>query len=203
MINLIPPKDEVMQILESSGAYRNGHFVNAAGKHTSHHFRVPWAFHYYDNARILAVGLSRKLRMDKKISSHLPKVTMISPSAHVIPVVFSIREALNAEQIFWAENGNGERKFPQYVKDCDLNPCIIVDDIVRSGATMREAFRIVKGIGAEIVGCGTVLKFADSPDEIDGVEIKALTEFDCPFYDSAEEWAKAEGSDAPAVEVRF
>jgi len=100
MVNLVPTQDAVLKILRENDAYRYGHFVNQHGKHTSHHFRVPWAFHYYDNARILAVGLSRKFRMDKKISSKLPKVTMISPSAGVIPVAFSIREALNADQIF-------------------------------------------------------------------------------------------------------
>jgi len=203
MVNLIPPKEEVIKILEENGAYTHGHFVNKKGKHTSHHFRVPWAFHYYDNARILAVGLSRLLRMDKKVSSNLPKITMISPSAHVIPVVFSIREALNAEQIFWANDSDGARQFPQYVKDCDLYPCIVVDDIIRSGDTMRETFRIVKSLGATIIGCGTIVKFADGPNEIEGVEVKALVEFDCRYYDSEKEWEAAEGNDSPVEEIRF
>ncbi len=203
MVNLIPTKEEVIKILEENGAYTRGHFVNTKGKHTSHHFRVPWAFHYYDNARILAVGLSRLLRMDKKVSSNLPKITMISPSAHVIPVVFSIREALNAEQIFWANDGDGPRSFPQYVKDCDLYPCIVVDDIIRSGDTMRETFRIVKSLGAKIIGCGTIVKFAEGPQEIDGVEIKALMEFDCRYYDSEKEWEAEEGNDSPLEEIRF
>ena len=203
MVNLIPPKEEVIKILQENGAYKHGHFVNQHGKHTSHHFQVPWAFHYYDNARILAVGLSRMFRMDKKIASNLPNVTMISPSAHVIPVVFSTREALNADQIFWADNSNGDRNFPQYVKDCDLNPCIIVDDIVRSGSTMRETFRLVKNIGATIIGCGTIVKFKDGPSEIDGIEIKALMEFDCRSYETAEDWKAAEGNDSPLEEIEF
>lgn len=203
MIDLIPNKEEVKKILQESGAYHYGHFVNKSGKHTSHNFRVPWAFHYYDNARILAVGLSRKFRMDKKISSCLPKVTMISPSAHVIPVAFSIREALNAEQIFWAENHDGEQQFPQYVKDCDLNPCIIVDDIIRSGTTMEKTFETVKSMGATIIGCGAIIRFANSPKEIGGVEIKSLTDVDCHYYDSLEEWEEAEGNDSSPVEVKF
>jgi len=203
MVNLVPTQGAVLKILRENDAYRYGHFVNQHGKHTSHHFRVPWAFHYYDNARILAVGLSRKFRMDKKISSKLPKVTMISPSAGVIPVAFSIREALNADQIFWAENRNGDRKFPQYVKDCNLNPCIIVDDIVRSGSTMRETFKIVKGIGATIIGCGAIVKFASGPDAIDGVEIKSLVEFDCRSYSTEEEWAAAEGNDSIMKKIEF
>ena len=184
-------------------AYRNGHFVNQNGKHTSHHFQIPIAFHYYDNARILAVGLSRKFRMNRKISSKLPAVSMISPSAGVIPVAFSIREALNAEQVYWAENENGVRKFPDYVTERDLNPCIIVDDIVRSGSTMNETFRMVKEAGLKIIGCGVILRFKDAPEEIDGIQIETLTEFDCRSYDSEEEWRAAEGNDSPLEEIRF
>ncbi len=35
MINLIPPKDEVIKILQENGAYTHGYFVSPEGKHTS------------------------------------------------------------------------------------------------------------------------------------------------------------------------
>ncbi len=68
---------------------------------------------------------------------------------------------------------------------------------------MRETFRIVGSIGAEIIGCGAIVKFSDGPDEIDGVKIKALMEFDCRSYNSAEEWEAAEGNDSPIEGIEF
>ena len=56
-----------MSILQETGAYRKGHFVYPNGKHASHYFQMPLAFRYYDNARILSVGLSRMFRMEKAI----------------------------------------------------------------------------------------------------------------------------------------
>ncbi|NNE99060.1 MAG: hypothetical protein HKN25_08580 [Pyrinomonadaceae bacterium] len=203
MVDLVPKQEAVFKILNDSKAYRYGHFVSEKGKHTSHHFQIPIAFHYYDNARILAVGLSRKFRMNRKISSKLPKVSMISPSAGVIPVAFSIREALNAEQVYWAENENGRKKFPDYVSERELYPCIIVDDIVRSGSTMKETFKMVKEAGLKIIGCGVILRFKGAPEEIDGIRIESLTEFDCRSYDTEEEWRAAEGNDSPLEEIRF
>ena len=133
MVDLIPAPEKVMEILKTTGAHREGHFVYPNGTHASHYFQMPLAFRYYDNARVLAVALSRKLRMDKAISSRLPKVSIISPSPGGIPVAFAVREALSAEQIYWAEVEQGERKFRQYIKGGDIHPCIIVDDLIRSG----------------------------------------------------------------------
>ena len=102
MVELIPSPDKVMQILQRTGAFREGHFVYPNGKHSPHYFQMPLAFRYYDTARVLAVALSRKFRLEKDISSRLPKVAVISPSSGGIPVAFGVRDALNAEQIYWA-----------------------------------------------------------------------------------------------------
>jgi orotate phosphoribosyltransferase len=82
---LIPEQDEVMRILSSTGAFREGHFVYPSGQHTPHYFQMPLAFRYYDTARVLAVALSRKLRLQKDISSALPKVSIISPAPAASP----------------------------------------------------------------------------------------------------------------------
>ena len=94
MVELIPSQDAVMQILTRTGAFREGHFIYPNGKHSPHYFQMPLAFRYYDTARVLAVALSRKFRLEKDISSQLPKVAVISPSSGGIPVAFGVRDAL-------------------------------------------------------------------------------------------------------------
>lgn len=203
MVDLIPAPEKVMEILKTTGAHREGHFVYPNGTHASHYFQMPLAFRFYDNARVLAVALSRKLRMDKAISSRLPKVSVISPSPGGIPIAFAVREALNAEQIYWAEINDGVRQFRQYIKEGDIHPCIIVDDLIRSGKAITETVRLVRELGAEVIACGTILRFEDAPAEIEGVKILSLAEFDCNFYNSEEEWRAAEGSDSEVETVRF
>jgi len=203
MVDLIPSPESVMQILKETGAYRQGHFVFPNGKHASHYFQMPLAFRYYDNSRILSVALSRKFRMEKAISSRLPKVSIISPSPGGIPVAFGVREALGAEQIYWAEIEGGIRQFRQYLKDNVVHPCIIVDDLIRTGKAIQETVELVKELGAEVIGCGAIVRFEDAPKEVEGIKIQSLTEFDANFYNSLEEWKTAEGSDAPEEAVRF
>lgn len=204
MVNLVPPPEAVMDILTKTGAYRKGHFVYPNGRHASHYFQMPLAFRYYDNARIMSVGLSRMFRMEKSIASQLPKVSVISPSPGGIMVAFGVREALSAEQIYWAEMEGGERQFRQYMTDYDVHPAIIVDDINRSGKAIEETIRLVKDAGSEVIGIGTIAKFEDAPDEFDGIPAKSLLSFDVNYYDTEDEWrGSRSASDSEIETVRF
>jgi orotate phosphoribosyltransferase len=203
MVQLVPSSEEVMGILKRTGAFREGHFVYPSGKHTPHYFQMPLAFRYYDTARVLAVALSRLLRVEKEISSTLPKIAIISPGPGGIPVAFGVREALSAEQIYWAEREDGKRMFRQYVQKGEVNPCIIVDDIIRSGDALQETVKLVEDLGVRIIGCGAIVRFKGAPDHIgEDVPIKSLVEFDSKFYDSGDDCADCK-QDVPAEHVRF
>ncbi|MBC7898886.1 MAG: phosphoribosyltransferase [Saprospiraceae bacterium] len=204
MVDLVPSSESVMTILQDTGAYRKGHFIYPNGKHASHYFQMPLAFRYYDNARILSVGLSRMFRMEKTIAGRLPKVSIISPSPGGIMVAFGVREALSAEQIYWAEMEEGKRQFRQYMSETDVYPAIIVDDINRSGKAIQETVDLVKSVGSEVIGIGTIAKFDDAPDEFDGIPVKTLLSFDVNFYETEDDWKNSRSaSDAEEEKVRF
>src|ERR1044072_2429224 len=190
MPRLIPEQSEALEILKKTGAFREGHFVYPSGQHTPHYFQMPLAFRYYDTARVLAVALSRKLRLQKEISSPPPKLSILSRSPGGIPVAFAVREALNAEQIYWAEREEGKRMYRQYVNAGEIHPCVIVDDISRTGKALQETLDIVSQLGAQVIGCGVIVRFKGSPKELqvaneDPVPILSLADFDAKWYDSA------------------
>lgn len=204
---LIPSPDEVMDILKRTGAFREGHFVYPSGKHSPHYFQMPLAFRLYDTARVLAVALSRKFRIQKEISSALPKVAIISPSPGGIPVAFGVREALNAEQIYWAEREEGKRMFRQYVNSGEVHPCVIVDDIARTGEALIETVELVHQLGAQVIGCGVIVRFNSAPEQIerpgdDPVPIVSLVEHEARWYEDGEQCHEC-GDESPAEHVRF
>ncbi len=203
MVSLIPSPDAVMQILKRTGAFREGHFVYPNGKHSPYYFQMPLAFRYYDTARVLAVALSRKFRIERDISSQLPRVSVISPSSGGIPVAFGVREALSAEQIYWAEReADGKRMFRQYVNQGEVNPCIIVDDICRSGSALTETVELVKELGAKVIGCGAIVRFSSAPTELEGGPIKSLVEFDAQLHEGTDDCIGCR-NEIPIERVRF
>jgi orotate phosphoribosyltransferase len=208
MPRLIPEQDQVLEMLRRTGAFREGHFVYPSGQHTPHYFQMPLAFRYYDTARVLAVALSRKLRLEKDVSSALPKVSIISPSPGGIPVAFAVREALSAEQIYWAEREEGgKRMFRQYVNAGEVHPCVIVDDISRTGTALQETVELVRQLGAQVIGCGVIVRFRSSPASLevpgsDPVPILSLADFDAKWYDDGQSCDECK-RDAPVEHVRF
>ena len=203
MVSLIPSSEAVLDMLKRTGAFREGHFVYPTGKHSPYYFQMPLAFRYYDTARVLAVALSRKFRLERDISSQLPKIAVISPSSGGIPVAFGVRDALSAEQIYWAEKeADGRRMFRQYVNQGEVNPCIIVDDIIRSGGAIDETAALVKELGATVIGCGAIVRFSSAAETFEGNQIRSLVDFDAKMYDSAEECVDCKNG-VQAEQVRF
>jgi orotate phosphoribosyltransferase len=143
-------------------------------------------------------------RMEKSISSRLPKVSVISPSPGGIMVAFGVREALSAEQIYWAEMEDGKRQFRQYMSETEVHPVIIVDDIIRSGKAIMETIELCREINTEVIGIGAIARFEDGPTEFEGIPVKSLLTFDVNFYESEDEWKTSRNaSDADEEKVRF
>lgn len=204
MVDLIPPPEAVMDILTKTEAYRKGHFIYPNGKHASHYFQMPLAFRHYDNARVLSVGLSRMFRMEKAIAKRLPEVSVVSPSPGGIMVAFGVREALSAQQIYWAEMEEGKRQFRQYIGVGDVHPAIIVDDILRSGRAIEETIALLKDMGTEVIGIGSIVAFEDAPTDFDGIPVKSMLKFDVNFYETEEEWrGSRSASESEEQTVRF
>jgi orotate phosphoribosyltransferase len=179
--SLIPSSDQVCELLKETGALREGHFEFPNGLHSSHYFQMPLAMRYHGNARVLNVALSRMLRREPEVLAALPDCAIVAPAAGGIPVAFGIREALNADQIFWAEKDDGRYHFRQYL-DARGMKCIIVDDIVRSGKVITQMLELVRQAGAEAVAVGSLVHFKDAQFDTGGTPYYSLLDVETQFH---------------------
>jgi orotate phosphoribosyltransferase len=142
---------------------------------------MPLAMRYHGNARVLNVALSRLLRSEPEVLAALPDCAVVAPAAGGIPVAFGIREALDADQIFWAEKEEGRYHFRQYLDARGLK-CILVDDIVRSGKVITHMVELIRQAGAEVVAVGSLVHFKDAHIDLGDVPYYWLLDVDCQFY---------------------
>jgi orotate phosphoribosyltransferase len=140
---------------------------------------------YHGNARVLNVALSRLLRREPEVLAALPNCAIVAPAAGGIPVAFGVREALNADQIFWAEKDEGRYHFRQYL-DAQGLKCVLVDDVVRSGKVITTMLELIRKAGAEVVAIGSLVHFKDAHMETSGIPYYALLEVDTRFYSPEE-----------------
>jgi orotate phosphoribosyltransferase len=97
--------------------------------------------------------------------------------------------------------------FRQYVNAGEVHPCVIADDISRTGTALQETVELVRSLGAQVIGCGVIVRFRNSPTHLevpggDSVPILSLADFDAKWYDSGEVCSECK-SGAPEEHVRF
>ena len=184
-MGLLMGKDEVLELLVKTGALRKGHFVLPNGQHTETYVQLELALRYYRNARILAVGLSRLLRSVPAVRPYLPKVAIVTGSNTGIPVAFGVREALEADQIFWAESSGGELQFPQFIEVQPGEKFIIVNDAIRHGGLTTNLCQLVTEQGGEILAVGTIVDLRVARAKIEGHQVQSMVHLPVPSYDTA------------------
>jgi orotate phosphoribosyltransferase len=153
-MHLIPTNPEVIAMLRETGALRDGHFEYANGLHSDEYLQVALAFRYYQYAKILSVGLSRRLRADTEIRAMIKELSIVCPNTGGLPVAYGVCEALRAHQVYWAEQDTdaSPMRFRQFVKPAQGEKVLLVDDILRSGRRLTELRNLVESYGAIIVG---------------------------------------------------
>ena len=65
-MHLVPTQEEVVSMLRKTGAIRDGHFEYPNGLHSTQYMQVQLAMRYFQDAKILSVGLSRLLRANRR-----------------------------------------------------------------------------------------------------------------------------------------
>ena len=178
-MQLVPTHDEVVALLRESGGLRDGHFEYPNGLHANEYLQVALTMRYYQAAKILSVGLSRKLRANSEIRAMIPELSIVAPATGGLPVAYGVCEALRAHQVYWAEreNENEPQRFRQYLELKPGEKVLLVDDILRTGNKLAELKKLVETNGGEVVGLA-VLIYQPTPS--------TLTFDPLPFYYLAE-----------------
>jgi len=189
-VQLVPTNEEVIALLRQSGALRDGHFEYPNGMHANEYLQVALAFRYFQHAKLLSVGLSRRLRADPEIRALIKQLSIVCPNNTAgLPIAYGVCEALRAHQVYWAEKDNDSAplRFRQYVEPVPGEKVLLVDDVMRSGRRFTELRALLESKGAQVVGLAvavyqprpTVTTFGNLP-------LFYLAELDAAYYkDSA------------------
>lgn len=187
-MHLVPTNEEVISLLRETGALRDGHFEYSNGMHTDEDLQVPLAFRYYQHAKVLSVGLSRRLRADPEIRAMIKELSIISPTTAGLPIAFGVCEALRAHQVYWAEQDNesSPMRFRQFLEPQKGEKILIVDDILRSGRRVTLLRALIEEKGAEVVGLAVAV-YQPNPTiaGLGNIPLFYLAKMDALYYKDA------------------
>lgn len=181
--NVMLTREEVLEILNKTGALRTGHFESThAGGHTNQVFQMPLAMRYFRSAKVLSVGLSRVLRGCDEVVRSLPHVSIVAPSPGGTPVAFGVGEVLQAEQIFWAEREDGRLRFRQFMEVHRGEKCVIVDDMMRSGETLAEMVALARQSGGVVLAVAVLVDQLIHEVDLADVPLYSLIQMETKLY---------------------
>jgi orotate phosphoribosyltransferase len=187
-MHLVPTHDEVVELLRSTGGLREGHFEYSNGLHANEYLQVALTMRNYEAAKILSVGLTRKLRANSEIRAIIPELSVVAPAVGGLPVAYGVSEALRAHQVYWAEreNANEPQRFRQYLELKKGEKVLLVDDILRSGKKIAELKKLVEANGGEVVGLAVVI-YQPNPTTLsfDPLPFYYLAKLDAAYYSDA------------------
>ena len=184
-MNLLPTQEEVMSLLEKTGALRHGYYKYPNGSYSNMYLQIAHAMRYFQHMKTMSVALSRKLRAKTELRAMIPQLSVVSPATGGLAVAYGIVEALRANMVYWAEeqiDGQPQR-FRQYVEPQPGEKILLVDDILRSGRQLTSLKKIVEERGAEVVGLA-VMVYQPTPDTANFGELPLyyLAKIDADYY---------------------
>jgi orotate phosphoribosyltransferase len=188
-MHLVPTNEEVIALLRETGALRDGHFELPNGMHANEYLQVALAFRYYQHAKVLSVGLSRRLRADPEIRAMIKELSVVCPNNTAgLPIAYGVSEALRVHQTYWAEKDSeaSPMRFRQFLEPVKGEKVLLVDDILRTGKRLTELRTLLEANGAQVVGLAVAV-FQPNPTIADfgNLPLFYLAKMDATYYKDA------------------
>jgi orotate phosphoribosyltransferase len=170
--------EEVLAILESTGAVQRGHFRLASGLHSDVYVQKFRVLEHPRIARDLGAALAEAFDGAYDV--------VASPAVGAVILGFSTALAADARFIF-TERVGGSMAFR---RDFFVEPgerVLVVEDVVTTGGSVKEVLGLLGPAEARLVGVGALIDrtSADSAPDL-GVPFQALLRLDAAAWEEAD-----------------
>ncbi len=183
--------EDVLAEFRASKALLEGHFLLSSGRHSAHYLQCARVLMSPDRAARLAIALAAKLPRDlrKEIGC------VISPAMGGIIIGQEMGRALGVDAMF-VERPEGTFELRRGFSLEPGTKVLMVEDVVTTGLSSREAIRAIEEAGGEVVAAASLVDRSAGTVDL-GVPFYPLIALNFPTY--AEDELPAELAALPAV----
>ena len=170
-------QEEVKELLVKTNAIMNGHFVLTSGLHSSHYVEKFNVLQHPKYTEQLCKAMAEKFK-DSQIE------TVVGPMTGGILLAHETGKALGTRAIF-TERVNGKMTFRRGFALHKGERCLIVEDIVTTGGSIREVIDVVKAAGGIPVAVSMLVDRSGGKVTFEDVPSTALLNMDVETYEPA------------------
>ena len=171
-------KEEIIEEFIKCGDLLEGHFILSSGLHSNKYLQCALALSDPIRAKKLSSALGKKIResFNQKIE------LVVSPAMGGLIIGHEIASYLNVPFVFLEREGE-DFKLRRGFSIPPKTSCLMVEDVVTTGLSSREAIKVIKDFQASVVGEACLIDRSNGNANID-VKLISLISFDIPTYKS-------------------
>jgi orotate phosphoribosyltransferase len=171
----IMDRQEVLDILDQTGARMEGHFILSSGRHGAAYVQCGRVFQH--------AGFSE--RLCRALAGRFTDIdAVIGPALGAVIMSYEVSRHLGARNVF-AERAGGMMVLR---RGFDLSPgsrVLVVEDAVTTGGSAKEVIALCGEYGAEVAGVGALVDRTGGVNPF-GVPFEALIRLDIPSWTADE-----------------
>jgi orotate phosphoribosyltransferase len=167
--------NEVIDIFRRAGAVLEGHFILTSGLRSPVFLQKARVFMHADMTETLCKALAAKIQEQVKG----PIDYLVGPAVGGLIPTYETSRHLGVPAI-WVEREGGEFRLRRFEVEAGAR-VVIVEDIVTTGLSIREAADCMRALGAEVVAAACLIDRSAGKAQV-GVPLIALAEYEVPAY---------------------
>lgn len=171
-------REEILKLLESVGAIRQGHFELSSGRHSGTYIQCALVLAHPTHAEQLGRALADRFR-------DLSVACVVSPALGGIIIGHEVARGLGVRALFVERDRSGLMALR---RGFELNPgerVLVVEDVWTTGGSTRETIGVVEQEGGLAVAAGALIDRSGGRLELN-VPSRALLEMDVPSFEPDE-----------------
>ncbi|HWJ68580.1 MAG TPA: orotate phosphoribosyltransferase [Sphingobium sp.] len=171
-------ESEVLAEFRASEALLQGHFVLSSGKHSANYLQCARVLMNPERASRLAIALAQSLPRDIRAAVDI----VVSPAMGGIIIGHEMGRALNCDALF-LERPEGTFVFRRGFGITPGQRVLMVEDVVTTGLSSRQAIDAVRAAGGQIVAEAALVDRSGGEADL-GVPFFPLVSLNFPVYDA-------------------
>ncbi|MDP2929197.1 MAG: orotate phosphoribosyltransferase [Candidatus Omnitrophota bacterium] len=172
---------EVLGLFERCGALLTGHFKLSSGLHSEKYLQCALVLQHPDIAEKLSKELAGKFSKDRID-------VVIGPALGGVTLAYEAARAIGVRGLFTERGAGGVMVLRRGFSVSKGEKALVVEDVVTTGGSTKEVIELVRSLGADVIGAGSVIDrsgkkidFGVPFESLAKVIVDTFEEKDCPL----------------------
>ena len=168
---------EILAEFRAADALLEGHFILSSGLHSSRYLQCARVLMDPSRASRLASALAHRLPLEVRSQVSI----VVSPAMGGIIIGHEMGRSLGLEAVF-LERPSGTFEFRRGFRIEPGQKALLVEDVITTGLSSREAIKAVEAAGGQIVAAASLVDRSNGLADL-GVPFYPLIRLDVPVYE--------------------